>query len=137
MVKNSLDKKELIEYVKYYQKKKKSLESKIKLINMQFDIDYVFVPNEQSLNVNPKFIGVISQHKENESPSIVSVEAACNEISIDLPVDTHKEMLNVETISKNVDVLRNLFHTLLVDTEAISTEIKKTQEESIRKNKIH
>ena len=135
IIKNSLNKKDLIDYIKYYQKKKKSLESKKRLINLQFDIDYVFVPNEQSLNMNAKFIGVISQHKEQESSSIVSTESACNEIIIDHSVNTSKETLNVEAISKNVEVLRNMFQRLLVDTEEMVTEIKKSQEESIKKNK--
>jgi len=134
IIKESSDKKELTEYIRYFQKKQKYLESKIKLMNAQFDFGYIFISNEKSLilnsqDINSQFIGIISP---DSSSSIVSSknEIIQSEINTnpDMSVSIESEHNNINKMSNNIDVLKKLLHNLIVETEDSVVKFKVKQE---------
>lgn len=135
IIKQSLDKKELTENIRYFLKKQKYLESKLKLMNSQFDVEYTFVPNEKSLDINSKFIGIISRRNDSSPNNVSSKNEIQSDINPEMPVSIKPEMAN-NKLSNNIEVLRELLKNLIGDTEDIVTKIKGQQEECIKKNKL-
>jgi len=124
IIKESSDKKELTEYIRYFQKKQKYLESKIKLMNAQFDFGYIFISNEKSLDINSQFIGIISPDSSSKN-EIIQSEINTNP---DMSVSIESEHNNINKMSNNIDVLKKLLHNLIVETEDSVVKFKVKQE---------